>query len=285
MQNARLFFLLGLNAIAFSAYSQGFYTGAGGGYGFGAAKASSTNYKSVDNGGGDATNTYSATHYSYGQGINVGLYAGYMIKKGLGVELGFTYLKSATFESKSEIENNLFDYKTKNISYHYGSTMRLLPAMRLGFGEKKLSGYVKAGPVIAVGTKRINENENSSSVFGISQTDYINTEYSGGLGIGAHGALGLTYMFTSSIGAFCEIGAVYQQWAPKKSVITRYEIDGVNELNSLTTNERETEFVDEYQQNGNPETASEPSKATRIFFPFSSAGINIGIHFSFGKTE
>ncbi|HYG49539.1 MAG TPA: hypothetical protein VD905_01500 [Flavobacteriales bacterium] len=283
MKHAKIFWILWLIALPMLVNSQGFYTGVGGGYGLGAARNTSQDYVSVDD-GTNVNNTYTAKHYSYGQGTSAGLYAGYMIKNGFGVELGYSYVKGSTFEFISENRNSFFNFNTKYLNRSYGKTMRLMPAVRLSFGEKKLTGYAKAGIVLGIGNKLTDENEDSFSAFGVTQTDYRITEYTGGMAFGVHGSLGVTYMFTNTLGIFAEVGGFYQEWAPKRSELIKYTIDGQNELGSLTTYQKETEYVDEYTDDGSTNT-NEPDKQTKVYFPFSSININIGIHFSFGKTE
>jgi hypothetical protein len=68
---------------------------------------------------------------------------------------------------------------------------------------------------------------------------------------------------------------------PTKGTITKYTEDGVDLLPSFDPIDKEIQFVDSYVEDDNIQPSiTEPAKALKIKFPFSSAGIHIGIKYT-----
>ena len=264
--------------------AQGFYIGAGGGYGLGAAKESGQDSKSTT-AGGITNSTQTSNPFSYGQGVNFGLNVGYMLKKNFGFELGVSYLMGSVYTSTYESINSDFSFSIKDETTSKGSMIRLVPAVKVVLGEKKLSLYSKAGIILGVGSKMVRENNYSYTFIGFGTSTYSRSEYSGGISFGVHGALGLNYMLSKKIGLALELNGNYQDWAMKKRELTDYTSNGTNMLSSYTVSELETIYVNHYTDDGVSGYTNEPSKQTKEYLPFSSIGLNLGIHISLGKSE
>ena len=83
---------------------------------------------------------------------------------------------------------------------------------------------------------------------------------------------------------YTEFGFIAQSWSPKKAELTKLTVNGVDKLPTLTASEKEVEFVDSYSySNAGPGNPSTPSKSLKMYVPLSSVGLNVGLHFRFGK--
>lgn len=263
--------------------AQGVYFGVGGGYGFPAAKLSLLDdSKSTYNG---SSSTYENTSHpiSLGRGINAGLYFGYMLNKNIGAELGASYLIGSKNVFTNESTNTATSYHYKTEMTWKGRMIRLVPTIRMTTGEKKLHPYMKVGFIIGVGSKVFTETHSQNVDFSSSSIIDENWEYSGGMSFGFHGGLGLNYMVNDKIGIFAEVAGNYQNWAMKKGSMTKYTVNGVNELGTLDIDDREIEFVNSYTETSSgPPNPNQASKTTKFFLPFSSIGVNLGLQISFG---
>ena len=286
-------------------HSQRMYFNAGGGYGLSAAPTniylffdnmlnydySSTNTTTYDG----TTWSYSYAHTnkrikgngSFGKGIQAGGTFGYMFTEHIGAELGIGNLLGAGITSKNNYTSEYIDLtnsanNTTNTSSSEetatGKMLRFIPALKITAGNGKAKPYMRTGLVIGVGAKVIDAIKPISPPTGGAFA--VEAEYSGGIALGFSGGLGVDFKLSSHFGIFAEGGIITQRWAPKKAELTKYTIDGIDYLPTLTTDEKETEFVDSYTSGSY--NSSLPTKQLKIFLPFSSAGINVGVHFSFG---
>ncbi len=288
MKTKQVFVLLMLCMATQGSRAQFFYIGLGGGYGFPAAKQSfGEDSKSVQSSSGGYSE-YTAHPASFGSGINAGLFFGYMLNSNMGFELGASYLMGSKTEFKSEYSNSDINggvYSSEQTSVYEGKMMRLVPSLRLSVGDKKLRPYMKVGLIVSVGNKLINEqNYKSSYSFGGSSSNSSSREYTGGIGLGFHGGLGINYLMNEKFMLFAECAANYQSWAPLKGTLTKSIYNGIDQLATADKAEKEIEFVDSYTEDSNAAyNPNEPSKATKFYLPFSSIGLNIGLVMSFGK--
>jgi hypothetical protein len=275
-------------AVAMSAIStaeaQGLYFGLMPGYGFAAGRSLlRADYYSTFSGTATTTN-YKSVSSSLGQGLMIGAYGGYMFSKNVGAELGLSYLMSTPVELSTTHVNAGNTVTTTTEQKLEASTFRLIPALRITTsGESKLQAYMKAGVILGVTTKLM-ESETSSTINKSTTTKTESTqEYKGPLGLGFHGGVGVMYKISDMIGVFGELGGYLQNWGPTSSALTKYTVDGASELEGMTTSEKETEYLDEFSTTGK-QSDSEPQKSTRMYLPFSSVSISIGIHFTLGKS-
>ena len=108
-------------------------------------------------------------------------------------------------------------------------------------------------------------------------------DYKGGISLGFHGAAGVDIMFTDRFGLFAEVAGNFQNYAPKKGIMTKYTVNGVNQLSSIPASQRDIECVDSYTETSGSSGSTQSIKNTKIYLPFSSIGANIGLHIAFGK--
>ncbi len=258
-----------------------FYFGIVGGYGFPSAKENAYSYNITR-----TSSTYTARSYSFGKGINTGIYFGNMLSKHLSTELCASYLigMKSQYDSYNDYYGSHLETTLK------GSMIRLIPAIKISIGEKRLQLYMKTGLIIGLRT-RVVEEYLSTSPYNNGYNNYnysYNYEYKGGTSFGFNGSLGLNLKLAEKISLFAELSTYYQNWAPKNRTTTKYISNGVDFLPSMTTYDKETEYSSNVTTSstyyGNPVVdSSKPRQEIKVYKPFSSTGFNVGIQINFGK--
>jgi len=307
--------------VAVQAYSQKFYITLGAGYGLspysnrmGSQYTNTTTNNELDIYDGintSHTNTYSSVVEdknlkgtgSYGKGIRIGATFGYKIMENIAAELGIDYLIGAnisryksnyitntntTFQDQTNSDNNTYTSLTHTSADEIkvkGSMLRFIPAIRITAGDWKIKPYAKFGLVISV-LNRMRKEDDQTDVndAGVKQITERTEMGKGNVSFGFMGALGATYPLSKNFSLFGEFGLIAQNYAPTKSKLTKFTINGVDQLPGMTTKATETKFVDHYShQSPAPNTDDQPYETTKDYFPFSSIGLNIGIIWTFGR--
>ncbi|HLP14002.1 MAG TPA: hypothetical protein VK177_18865, partial [Flavobacteriales bacterium] len=183
--------LAGVLATTGSVNAQKLYSGVNFHYGFGVCpmEGESSNYSNMSD-----IVTYESKSVSLGEGLTSGIYAGYLIKHNIGLELGVNYLYGSKNVLYKETETD-FEYLEEDIYTISANSLRLIPTVRIKFGEKKLSTYIKTGLIFGVGTKAILNEEYKEMSIGPSYEATYQIEFTGGLSLGFHSAIGLNYTF------------------------------------------------------------------------------------------
>jgi hypothetical protein len=251
--------------------AQGLYAGIEGGYNFPVASGNLTS--KFD--GGLTSQTNELVKGSYGKGMDFGLYGGYMLNSNLGAELGFSYLSGAQYTGSYIKETVL-----SNTTLLSARMMRFSPGVRMALGEKKLKPFLKIGLVVGLGGK-ITATETDLDMQ-TATTSQKTTQYTGGVSIGVCSSIGATYTLTDLISLFGEVTLVSQSWAPSTSNVTSYSVNGTDKLSTLSGNQKQTNYSSSYSTSAySPPSINDPAQALKNYFPFSSAGIQVGIHFKF----
>jgi len=263
--------LLSMNGLI----AQSAYFGFGTGYGHSAAPNlfSAYDYEDIS---GTETSTLKKGNGSFGRGAQLNVFAGLPLGDGIFAELGASYLYGFTSASK---------YHSQDAGYTYTSedkirsrTFRIMPSLKFQMGSGKTKPYMKAGAVIGFGSKLIMESSgSSSSQFGGNSSNTMKMEFKGRTSLGFSGALGLQFELSEKLHFFTEVHMITHSWAPKRSIITESTADGVDQLPSMDTDEKETEFLDKYTESDDPNA---PDKELKYFMPLSSIGLQLGLVFT-----
>ena len=320
MKKLNLF--LGLISTLFvqiNSQAQGLYLGIGGGYGFASGLQSFNDYG--HNGSSSYTDNYNANtgittttnttdniskSFSLGSGGVIGLYGGYMLSKNIGFELGIgdkltSTTSSAFTTSESYVETggqSLAGTETWIDSYTMTSrgSLQITPAIRLMVGNGRIHPFMVTGLIIGMSPSTTLEDQtayfsSNQIAFGITpySQDLVYT-ISGGTMLGFHASVGALYKLSESLGISAEVFGSYMNWSPKKALITTLtynEADSSSNEHFLTKNglNTETDYVPNATTtttNGNNPSPFTPQQHTQIYIPFSSWGIKISIHYSFG---
>jgi hypothetical protein len=264
--------------------SKGFYLSMGAGYGMSSANSASAYENSHTTSGSQTVYEYKLKKGSgsYGRGIQLGLTAGYMLSKNIGIELNGSYLIGAKITSTEK--NTSGSYTQSNTDSYRAMVFRITPAVKLAIPVGKGSFYMRTGLVIAIRPKLINTFNNTDSGFGVPNTNEGEAVYTGGTALGYTAGMGFNFNLSKTLSVYTEFGFIAQSWAPKKAVLTKYTFNGVDRLNTMTTSDKEIEFVDSYSSSSStPYDPNSPSRSLKMYVPLSSVGINAGLHFKFGK--
>ncbi|MFO7879751.1 MAG: outer membrane beta-barrel protein [Bacteroidota bacterium] len=206
-------------------------------------------------------------YYSYGTGTNIGLSAGYGISENIALNLDLTYIFSNAYE---------IEFYSENVT-HRARMLNITPGIVMSAGYDKFNPYAKAGIVLGIG-KIIIETEADNTY----NEYYSKEELTGGLALGINGALGIEYSISEMFQIFAEASITSLSWAPEKAEYVTYETNGVDYLPNMTTSEKEVNFVNEYEEEYgmDDDDPDEPEKRLKNNYPFSNAGLRLGIKIS-----
>ncbi|MBN8696997.1 MAG: hypothetical protein J0L87_10740 [Bacteroidetes bacterium] len=252
--------------------AQGLYVNTISSYGFSLAPMSiSANYN--NNG------VVESVRSSFGKGLEFGGGFGFYFNKNIGAEINASYLLGGKTEfTDASSPNTPADVETLK-----GRMIRIIPAIKITTGEK-FRPYTKLGFVLGAGCKLIDESvQYSYDWSGIVKTEET-SEFSGGMSMGFKGNLGLDLSLSENLAVFGEVNFISQAWAPKKNVTTKFLVNSQDQLSTLPVHSTETEFVDSYNSNASYDP-NQPAQSLKIYLPFSSWGVNVGIHYTFGKKK
>lgn len=281
--------LMAMLMVSTVAMSQGFYTEVNTGYGFPfVGSVVGTDYESVSSSSPMSsihTVDYTLVKGSYGQGVNFGLEAGYMFTSNFGVSLGANYLLGRQYtstylytDSYSDPSWGSYYYSEEQKRQQQAEMLRLIPSFILATNGEKIKPYAKLGLVLGVMNKVDITNE------------YWNTEgdredftavFNGGLGIGLNTEFGVDFKLSELLSITGGVNAISMSYAPTKGELLSYKINGVEQIGTMTTRDKEVLFLDDISYNTNiPPNENEPSEQLKEYMPFSSLGIKVGLRFN-----
>jgi hypothetical protein len=226
------------------------------------------------------TEAVEAKHGSYVNGITLDGAVGYSWKT-FGVEVGLSYLPKSSVES-SFIMN---DYTTTP-SYEYNETITnetslftITPSFVL-FTDIGL--YGRAGVIF--GIPFVNqlytiEDGSTNQIIEGKQTIEEKIEFRGNIAFGFSGAVGMA-VGSDAIKFFIEADFNNLTWACSRSEITKYTVNGVDELPTMTTNQKVTNYVASYNNNVSS-SPNDPSTQLKAYMPLSAFGVKAGIAIGF----
>ncbi len=211
---------------------------------------------------------------------------------GRGAGAGITFGRGFTRHFSAEVRATWFprtktawQYDAGNAEFEQSVEMEFLriePGIRISINDTASSWYVVLGPSLALLPRSTSSNEQLSQFDGQSYRSESIQEFNGGVGWGGFAAIGYTYRTKSRLGFFAELNITTQSWSPNHGERTRYIILNVERLSGLTTSERLTDYVNEYNsdQNNDPD---KPSELLRFYYPMSCWGLRAGLQFNLGR--
>jgi hypothetical protein len=219
---------------------------------------------------------------SFGSGLNAGVYFGYWFSDVVGAQLGVNYLfgKKYTFTDNSVNSSNVTDNITDKVA---ARSLRLTPALRIGFGHGDVHPYMLGGFSIGLANKITDDLNESTTTPGGTDITVMKTEYTGGISVGPFAAIGLNFHLTEKLLFNVELTNYFANWAPTKGEITTATFNGTDQLGNMTTNQKQYEYVNKVDQTMNTST-SQPTQRLKNYYPMNSVGLTIGLHFEFNGT-
>jgi hypothetical protein len=267
--------------------AQGTYAKLGVGYNFGMGSeiafqgTSNTNYTGT--GAPTEVTNFERVNISYGKGLVLGGTLGYMFNNNIGAELGISYLaggenkleNSETNVNTSFSQTSVF---TSNQVFTTRSRMVLFqPSLVISAGLSGLNPYTRFGLIVAKGSLRNENTITANNGQNIEEAD----KYFGGAGIGMQAALGLDFKLNDKLGFYSEIAFNNLTYSPEKGEVTKYVLNGVDQLPNLKPAQKDLVFEENYTDSStSTPSASSPSSAPKQRFSLNSLGINLGVKFN-----
>lgn len=123
------------------------------------------------------------------------------------------------------------------------STLSVIPSLVAQFQAGPVIPYVCVGPEIAVINNYYTRTAGLVSSFKTTSTGEKNTKDYGGIALGIKAAVGVEYPLTKFISIFGEIQARAISFSPKHGKVTKYTVDGVDQLSTLSTKQSKWDYV------------------------------------------
>jgi len=260
--------------------------------------------------------SYELIKGSYGQGGNVTLGFGYMINNYFGVEMGLSFLKSATMKATqirpltiqtgfgqppqfssvgyfmtAKIETKAFGLSLMPSVVVTGNKpgCKVYPYGRLGislpvFGELEHDIDIQLEDSASVLLGLVN-----ASPYFLGQNTKVKLKTEGTVSIGVNGAIGIAYKPLPYMMVTAEVNGQYLVTRAKKAKIVQWDTDGTDRIADRGVYRTEFEFVDKLDASSNNaeyNSAYDPTKPKqdiRPTGPFSNLGFNVGVTFLLSK--
>lgn len=223
----------------------------------------------------DSLSVRTVSEVSMGRGVGLDAAVGVQLAGNLYGEIAVGYQSGLPFESRTTF-NSATSASTKTRSVR-GDMLRLTPALMFTADVASLKPFARLGMVIAV--PKVTDTADSSD-------DYERTieevELTGGPTIGLAGALGIEYSLGGKLAVAAEFNYQSMAFSPTEGKLVKSTVDGVDKLPSMTTREKEVQFVDTL--NSNPSVtanAGSPDMDTSISIPFSNFGAAVSLVYKF----
>lgn len=268
-----------------SSAKKGLYFKINGGYNFAASNSQHSTgetpiaifpyplYNGTENLAGDIE--WEVVNVNLGKGFNFGGTVGYMFNDRFGAELEVDYTLGA--KTETNVKNLSGNYFNQSIS---SKMLQFKPAFVLSAGYSKLNPYVKLGGIVGLG-KIKQEVQNKSG----ADLNEVEAEAKGGVAFGFHAGIGLSYGITSKLSLFGEVTMNSLSYAPKEGKLTKYTVNGVDELPTLNTSQKEYDYIE-----GNPYLLAfgggatidptKPLRSPKTSYNYNTIGVNIGVKYS-----
>jgi len=238
------------------------YLGFGAGYGFGAGRR----VNGYEIKGTEATNIYG----SYGKGFLPEIKVGMMINEHFGLEMGFSYLIGAK-QTKLNCDTAFIDSQANGL--------RFIPQLVYRFDN---GFYGRFGLILPLLGKNI---ERATIEMSPSMKVEKELENKGSFSVGFAGALGYQFQLNDKFKLYLEAQYVGLAIRSGFAEYTKYEVNGVDQLENMSVGQKKFEFYDKVDNakdntRDNPNwDPTEPTVMLRQNAPFSAIEFKVGITF------
>lgn len=260
-----------ISLFANNLFAQGAYVNINAGYGLNMSSQNLYYFDFYNSTSSSNSDTYEQVNVSLGKGLNLGGAFGYMFNENIGAELGISYLLGGKSKAKDTYTGGTTDYTLSS------KMLRINPSLVIASGFENINPYAKFGLIICSGSIMYEYNDNDNGDISL-----MKIKLNGGIGLGLSSGIGAMINISDNMSFFGELNMVNLSYAPTKGVLTEATYNGVDQLPSMTTSEKEIEFVDSYTySSSNPPADTQPSKELKQKLPFGSFGVNIGLRINF----
>jgi hypothetical protein len=223
---------------------------------------------------------------SYGSGWSIGGAFDYKLSEHIAVEFGLNYTVGKKYITTSHYtDTQLHELKSASNESEVSQSKILIfsPVLKFITSQRIITPYFLFGPAFGK-VNFYNQLDRVVEENGSRSTENSYTKFKGEISLGLRAGVGVTYMLNSSLSFFSELVFLGMNYYAKESEITRYNINGEDRLNSLTSNVRKTVYLKKVTTDTQNTTdgATEPNHATRFPIALSSittsAGVLVKIH-------
>jgi len=225
--------------------------------------------------GNEGNATITVVPVGLGNGFNGSLAFGYWFNKYLGAEMSVSEFLGLSTEGDSV--EHLVGASRASVKVR-GGVLSVTPAVLISAGLKKINPYARFGLQIGVLPHMVSKYSQENASTNPPMSKEITNNYYGGVALGYTAAGGVCFNFSELLSFFLELQFAHSTWSPSYSQITKYTVNGEDKLSSLTTWQKEADFVWERNVNGTIDM-TQPRQELRKTYPFSTASINLGIKF------
>lgn len=218
---------------------------------------------------------------SYGAGWNANGAFCYALSENIGLELGIGYIAGKEYATASSYTESQGDIVTRSGHERETSKSRAFmftPALRFMTQKRTFTPYFLIGPLFGkINLRRsmarsIEEN-------GVTTVETNNTRFKGGISLGLRGAVGASVAVSRKLSLFAEIVFTGMNYYPKESELTRYTINGEDQLSTLTKNVTHTDYVNKVEHDSQQanDDVNRPNRSLRFPVPMSAISASAGV--------
>ena len=267
-------FLPVLMLASFASFSQSNYFGVSVGYGFGVPGVSVEEYDTDTSFGGTA----SVKNLNIGGGINTAISYGILLAENLSLDLAIGYQNNlgSTYEERSydgqASQGGVIWVEEVRTFTINTSSFRFAPSLRFAAGNGSIRPFAKVGPQVILASMKTKDEMQSGSASMLTEE-----KFSISVSVGALAAVGVEFEIADNLMFFATFDASLGYYAPTKSEVVTYEIDGQDMLGQLDTRNKETEYEKERTFGVGQSDPDEPITRSRMRIDYSSLGLSVGI--------
>ena len=214
-----------------------------------------------------------------GCGFNANLAFGYMLSDYVGIELGVNEFIGLGNKVKSSSTSGSYDHSSD--ATFSGMMLQIVPAIIITPGLEKVNPYARLGMSVGILPSVVGKFNSTSTGGGTlksSSSSESKLKLSGGVALGFTAAGGIDFNLSKHFTFFGELVFNGITYAPAKGKYTKYTVDGVDKLATMTTKDKEWTYEKKFDAaEVIPEDS--PAKLPKSSFNFSNVELNIGIKF------
>ena len=216
---------------------------------------------------------------SLGKGMNIKGAVGMKLTDNISAEVDFGFLLGSDFAALQNTKYTVLSVLVnKNEMYTYKADMlQVIPMLMLDADAEIAQVFVKFGPVFNMGVV-------SGVYFSVinGQTTEQDVKFKGGMSLGMSSALGAQMPLNDKLKLFAEVQFMSLSYSPGKAKIIKYEVNGVDHLNDLATEDKEFVFKKKISEDVSADHPdNQPTELLKIRFPLSNIGLHAGVQLSF----
>jgi hypothetical protein len=220
--------------------------------------------------------TTEAVKARLGSGIPMGVTAGFQFSKIFAAELGIDFTQGLS----TKINDLLNGDNTKTVIH--ATTLSVIPSLAARVQAGVVIPYARVGLEIGIVNRYYTVTTGEVSSYKATSTGEKRTLDYGGIALGIRAAGGVEVPLGKVVSLFGEIQARALSFSPKHGKVTKYSLDGVDQMPALTTKQKKWDYVKTVNF---PDQISndQPNQFLHVVHAVSNAALVVGVKVNFGK--